>query len=142
MTKTVRDTFLADHDRLRASLERLLAATGDANEMARLWNEFESRLLTHLGAEEHNLISALLSTRERDARVLLQEHRHLRARLGELSTAFRTRTARLDSVRDFIDELRAHAQTEDRLLYQWADARLDEASRTSAIEALAISATE
>jgi hypothetical protein len=95
-------------------------------------------LRTHLEAEEKHLLSELLRAFEREARVLLREHHHIRTRLSALGTGFRSPTAsQVDSVRNFVDELRAHAKNEERLLYQWADARLDEQVRTSAIAALA-----
>jgi uncharacterized tellurite resistance protein B-like protein len=135
----VRDRFLTDHERLEAVLEQVLAASGanDHEEMSRLWTEFHASLLRHLEAEERHLISALYRVCERDARVLVQEHRHIRTRLIELGAALDLHLVRLNSVRDFIDELRAQAKSEDRLLYQWADAHLDEPGRTSVIDALA-----
>jgi hypothetical protein len=45
--------------------------------------------------------------------------------------------ARLDSIRNFRDELRAHAFSEDRLVYSWAGAHLGEPSQSLAIDALA-----
>jgi hemerythrin-like domain-containing protein len=139
---SIRDRFLADHQRLEASLERLLAALA-ANEqtaVSRLWTAFASDLTAHLEAEEAHLIPALFEVFERDVRVIVQEHRHIRARLTELATAVESQTARLGSVRDFIDELRAHAHNEDRLLYRWTDAHLDEPQRTFVIDALSRSA--
>jgi hypothetical protein len=67
----------------------------------------------------------------------VQEHRHIRTRLSELRTAVDLHLVQLGSVRNFIDELRAHAKSEDRLLYQWADGHLDELGRTCVIDVLA-----
>jgi hypothetical protein len=58
--------------------------------------------------------------------------------LTEFGTGIEPNVARFDSLRDFIDELRAHSQSEDRLLYQWADAHLDEAHRVLATGALSL----
>jgi hypothetical protein len=139
VTTSIHESFWTDQRRLEALLERILVSytANDQKETSTLWTKFDSGLRTHLEAEERHLISELLRASERNARVLLREHRHIRTRLTELGTGFRLHTAQLDSVRNFVDELRAHANNEDRLLYQWADARFDEPARASAIEALA-----
>jgi hemerythrin superfamily protein len=138
VTAPVRDRFLADHRRLESLLEELLAAVeaNDRPEMSRLWGELESGLLAHLEAEETHMFPALLRVSERNARFLVQEHQHIRRRLAELGVAVDLHSVRLDSVRDFIHELRAHAASEDQLLYKWADTHLDEPHRASIIEAL------
>jgi hypothetical protein len=134
----IRDGFLADHRRLESLLQRLVAAfaSNDRQEIASRWAELDAGLLSNMEAEEKHLIPALLRAGASEARILVQEHRHIRARLTELGSAFDLHLARLDSVRDFIDELRAHAQSEDRILYRWADVHLDEPGRASIIDAL------
>jgi hypothetical protein len=94
--------------------------------------------MAHLEAEEENLIPWLLPRSERAARVIVQEHRHIRARSKELDAAMASHEATLDTVRDFSDELRAHSQSEERLLYRWTDTHLDEPQRMLAIEALTV----
>lgn len=81
------------------------------------------------------MIPELLGAHARDARVLIQEHQHIRTRLMELGGAVES-PRRLGRLRSFLDELRAHARTEDRLLYQWVDALLDEPTRLSLVDAL------
>ncbi len=139
MTSSICNRFLADHQRLEAGLEHLLTtlAANDHPKASEVWKGLETGLVIHMEAEEARLIPALLVARERDTRVLVQEHRHLRARLTDLGSGFALRSLRQNSLRDFIDEMRAHARTEDRLLYQWADAHLDDIGRTLAIDALA-----
>jgi hemerythrin superfamily protein len=139
VTASICDRFLDDHRRVETGLERLLAvvAANYREDMSRLWTDFDAGLLAHLEAEEKYLIPALSRVCERDARVVVQEHRHIRTRLTELGTAVDLHLVQLSSVRNFIDELRAHAKSEDRLLYQWADGHLDEPGHTSVIDALA-----
>lgn len=134
---TIRDRFTADHRRIEALLEKLLAAfeANDREDIQTLWTGFESSLLVHLEAEEKYLIPALLRARERDAHTILAEHRHIRGRLAELGTGIDLHIVRCDAARAFIEELRAHARREDTL-YQWADERLAEAERDSLIGAL------
>ena len=137
------DHFLADHRRLETLLERLLAAfeANDREDIAKLWTAFEAGLLTHLEAEEKHLLPALQKASERDARVLIQEHRHIRTRLEELGVGIDLHIVRLTVARDFIHELRAHAKNEDRMLYKWSDAHLDEPERAAVITALRIRVT-
>jgi len=139
VTASIRDRFHADHQSLEAPLEPLLAAVAanERREASRLWTVFAWGLIAHLEAEETQLMPALFEVCERDVRVIVQEHRHIRARSTELGAAVELQVVRPASVRDFIDELRAHAQSEERLLYRWADAHLDEARRTLVLDALA-----
>ena len=139
MTTLIQSHFLDDHRRVEALLDGLLAAwiANDHPNASRVWKGLEIALAAHLGAEETFLFPALLVARERDTRVLVQEHRHIRARLTDLGRGLALGTMRPSTLRDFVDEMRAHAKTEDRLLYQWADGHLDDAGRTAAIDALA-----
>jgi hypothetical protein len=135
---TVSDHFLADHERLETLLGSVHSAleANDGDRASRLWADCCSGLMTHLDAEERSLIPPLLQRSQRNARVLVQEHRHIRSRLTELSGAMASRLMRADGLRDFVAELRAHSRSEARLLYQWVDAHVDEASGVAAIAGL------
>ncbi|HVJ93862.1 MAG TPA: hemerythrin domain-containing protein [Labilithrix sp.] len=135
----IRDQLLEDHAQLERLFERLLAAfaANDREEVARLWTEFELGLLGHMKAEEADLIPMLEHASPRNARVVIQEHRHIRSRLAELGVAVDLHTLRLETARAFIDELRAHARNEDRILYQWAEERVGPAEQLSLFESLA-----
>jgi len=130
--------FLEDHDRHTEILERMRVALGqhDDDAASMLWGELCGALLTHLEAEETFLLPELLRGHERDARVLLQEHRHIRTRLNEIGRAVDARTVGTDALRDLADELAAHERHESHALYAWVDAHVDEATRTAAIDAL------
>jgi Hemerythrin HHE cation binding domain len=135
----IREGFLADHLRLEALVEEVLAAfeANDREGVARLWTALESGLLAHFDAEETHLIPELLSsTSARDARVIIGEHRHLRARLAELGVGIDLHMVRVEMARDFVHELRAHARNEERLLYPWADEHLGENEQRSMLDAL------
>ncbi len=133
----VHDRFLADHRTIEGLLEGLLAAfeANDREGVQRLWTAFESSLLVHLEAEEKLMIPEFLRHRERDARALLAEHNHLRARLNALGTGIDLHIVRLEAARAFIEDLRAHARREDAL-YAWADCHLAEQPRASLLGAL------
>ena len=60
-----------------------------------------------------------------EAVALLREHGQIRELLLELGVAVDLHAIRFEQSRRFIDMLRAHADREDRLLYRWADERLD-----------------
>lgn len=134
---SVQARFVTDHRRIEALLEQLQAAfeANDREDIQRLWGEFESSLLVHLEAEEHFLVPSLLRLRAREARTILAEHKHIRARLTELGAGIELHIVRLDAARTFIEDLRAHARREEAL-YQWADAHLTEHERVSLIRAL------
>jgi hypothetical protein len=117
-TGSVEARLVADHERLEAQLEAMFTAPVVAHPS--LWAAFEVGLLAHLEDEESRLFPRLLEARPRDAYVLLQEHRHLRGRVAEIASALRDGVAVAPGLRDFRDELRAHAHTEGRLLYRWA----------------------
>jgi hypothetical protein len=124
---TIRDRFLADHRRLEELFASVLSAV-DANDRERIegsWAEFDTALSADLGAQEKLLVPALLQSRAREARAILQEHRHIRARLLELGAAIRTHVIRGGMARGFLDELRAHARHEDTILSEWDDDPID-----------------
>jgi len=116
---SVRDRFLADHRRIEGIVERLIAAfeADDREDIAAIWTELDTGVLTHFEKEEKYLFPVLQQTSPRDVRALLQEHRHLRNRLMELAAGIDLHIVRLQVARDFIEELGAHTRNEDRLLY-------------------------
>jgi hemerythrin superfamily protein len=116
---SVRDRYLADHHSFEVLFAKLLAAIDaqDQESTRSFWRDLDSSLLTHLEIEETHMVPALLRTSERDARVLLQEHAHIRRRLDEIGESIDSNLMRLEAIRDFLDELRAHTESEDRLLY-------------------------
>jgi hemerythrin superfamily protein len=134
----IRERFLADHVQLEELLEEVLRAfeADDRERIASLWNQFDARLLAHLAAEEKYMIPPLLRVDPPGARAILEEHEHIRARLTELGAGVDLHIVRLGTARAFIDELRAHANHEDKVLYQWADAHLGESDRATLLRAL------
>ena len=136
---SISEHFLADHRRLDALMDQVLEAFADNDRelVAKLWSAFDAGLLAHLDAEEKYMIPVILRASERDARILIQEHKHIRTQLAELGIGIDLHVVRLEVVRTFIDELHAHATHEDALLYQRADAALDETERQSLFAGLA-----
>lgn len=123
----VRDWFVADHLLLDTLLEEILGAleAHDAEDLSPLWAGFARRLLRHMDIEERWLLPRVEEGRgPRGARALQEEHRYLRARSAGLGDSIASLSVRLDEVRAFADELRAHASHEDRMLYAWTDLNL------------------
>lgn len=136
---SIHQPFVEDHRRLDGLLARLLGALEihDGAASLEIWRELDPALLGHMDAEEEHLLPALHLAREREARVIIQEHRHLRERWKELGDALSRPAAALGMLRDFVDVFRAHARGEEKILYQWTDAHVAEPHRSSAIRAVA-----
>ena len=134
----LRDRLLEDHTRLNGILTRLLSAfeANDREDMAALWNQLEAGLTTHMAAEEKFLLPVLARTEPAEARELLLEHAEIRSRLLELGVRVDLHTIRLDTGRELIDLLRAHARREDEILYELADKNVDAETRASVLRAL------
>ena len=125
-TPAVRDWFVADHLLLDTLLEEILIAleAQDADDARALWAGFTQKLLRHMDIEERWLFPYVDERGARGARALHEEHRYLRSRSAGLGDSVATLSARLEEIRGFADELRAHASHEDRMLYAWTDQHL------------------
>jgi hemerythrin-like domain-containing protein len=136
----VRDGMIEDHDKLERLLDRVIEAfeDGDRERVATTWTEFDRDLQLHLAAEEQYLVPALLERNRRAAQAVLAEHQHFRARLTELGAGVDLHIVDLRVVRAFVDELRAHARHEDRVLYLGADEQMEEPDRTSLLQAVSL----
>jgi hemerythrin-like domain-containing protein len=135
---SIRQHFLDDHRRLEGLMDRVLQACagGDRQRLAILWDEFDAGLVAHLQAEETLMIPALRQFSERDARALVEEHKHIRERLAELDAAVDLQIVQLSTVKAFIDALQAHAAHEDALLYARSDEVFSTDMHASVIETL------
>ena len=119
----IRDRFLEDDRRIEDLLERLIHSLekGPPPRVSAVWANFEAELLCRSDTEERHLIPDLFEKNPRAARAILEEHKHLRARLAELRAAVGQRQGVLFAARTFADELRAHCAHESRVLYSRAD---------------------
>lgn len=135
---SLRDGLLEEHMRIEDLLGQMITAIqGEHGESAmRIWGRFRTALLVHLEADDSDLIAALPRAYESNARVLGQEHQHLRSRVSDLNAAGPCDAKHVADLRLLRDILRAHARNDDRLLYGWADAQLGEPQRAAALAAL------
>lgn len=136
---SLRDGFLEEHGKIEDLLGQVIAAVEgkDPASTMTLWGRFRTTLLLHLEAEDGHLIPALPRVYDTNARVLGQEHQHIRTRVSELNAAGLLEAKQLVELRALRDILRAHRRNDDRLLYAWADTQLDEVERNDALSALA-----
>ena len=112
---------VADDQQLDDMFARLLVALEKAQPDVRsLWNEFELALVAHMDDEEQRVTPRLAAIRLREALAILQEHRYLRSRLREIGGALARGDLRIENLRSFRDELRAHARHEDAILRRLA----------------------
>ncbi len=132
------DVLLADHRRLEALLERLLAAfvANDNMQMSSLWTELERGLLAHMETEEAQLLGRLEGPSPAVAEALLADHQRIRQQLAELGVAIDLHAIRLETARSFFDDLRAHSDREEQVLYRWADELLDAGERSAIVDGL------
>jgi hemerythrin len=130
--------MMADHHELERLVDAVIQAfeRGEREVVAAIWTRFERQFLAHFAAEERYLIPGLLGSNPRAAAAILAEHRHLRARFIELGMGVDLHTVNLRMVRAFVDELRAHAAHEDRMLYRWADEQAADSVLVSLIQAV------
>lgn len=136
VSASVRERLLEGHQRIDALLGAVLDANDrqskeDANAA---WRRFADALVDQLDAEDP-LVAAL--PYERGARVLVNEHRHLRERLADLENSVKRGEDVTRSLRSLRDVLRAHAQSDDRLLYRWMVQELSVERKAALADALA-----
>ncbi len=130
---TIYAFMTAHHARLEVVFDRLLdAMAAGAPEARELWTELDHGLLAHMEAEERYVLPAFATVDHAAARELLGEHAQIREQLLELGVAMDLHHLRFETSEQFIRLLRSHAAREDHLLYQWADARLDQHLRDAA----------
>jgi hemerythrin-like domain-containing protein len=133
MSKLERDTpqglcalLTREHQELEQLFQALLdALQADAREDAiRLWAAFDDGLSRHMALEEKELLPLLQLQDAPEVAALLREHDEIRAKLTDLGVGVDLHEIRVQTVSEFIDQLRRHAKREDALAYRWAEKNL------------------
>ncbi len=122
-------TFLhGSHRHLEEAGKRLIEAVtaDDRTDTLTLWRELEKQLLAHLEAEERHMLPAFARVQQEEALALVRQHGEIRERLLELGVAVELHRLRVPLLVDFVELLRDHADREERLMYVWAKALLDD----------------
>ena len=115
-------TLSGDHAQLDARFAAVLAGArcGDVATMRSEWQRFDRELTSHMDLEEAELLPAFERQYPEQARSLREEHVRIRAGLTEMGVDLDLHCLRADRVEAFIELLRAHARSEEHLLYPWA----------------------
>jgi len=135
----LRALLVRDHQELDHLFEALLdALQADARQEAlQLWTAFDDGLCQHMALEEEELLPLLRRHDPQEVEALLREHDEIRAKLAELGVGVDLHEIRVQTVSDFIEQLRRHAQREDALAYRWSQQNLPSASEDVVRKALA-----
>lgn len=139
-TREAIHTVLArDHRELDQLFDALLEALqADAREDAlRLWAAFDDGLCRHMALEEGHILPSLSEQEPAEVKALLEEHEQIRAKLHELGVGIDLHEIRVQTVSDFIEQLRRHASREDELAYRLAQQRVPSAQQDELRGALA-----
>ena len=95
-------------------VQAAVASEAPSGEAHLRWDDFKTDLLHLFQEEERELIPLFADFSERDVRVLVQEHRHIRDRITEIDAAAE-HGIRLQELRDLAAVLRAHFRNEERI---------------------------
>jgi hemerythrin superfamily protein len=135
----LRGRMIADHRRLEGLFRELQVAfemDAPTSDLRALWTQLDAGLSAHMQAEEEVVLPELARVDPDEAKALRAEHDELRRKLLELGVGVDLHVVRERIAREFLDTLRAHAEREDELLYQWAAAKLEPRAQESLLSRL------
>lgn len=115
---------LAQHHREieEACLAIMSAGFADQpRDLVACWRDVEHQLFDHMMAEEEFLFPAYQRAEPENAQDLRDQHAWLREHAFEIGVAIELHTIRIEQLRQFVNELRAHARNEEASLYSWAE---------------------
>ena len=136
--RSLRTLLSGEHARLEKVFDDLLAAVA-ANataEAAKLWSEFDARLLAHLELEEQHILPLFARAHPTEAARIHEEHAQIRSALLKLGVGVDLHLARAEVISHFVELLRTHAAREDKLMYAWSEEHLDPKLRATLLERL------
>jgi hemerythrin superfamily protein len=131
----------ADHARFERIFDTLgrEAQSSDPLDFQVTWSAFARELVAHLDAEELHILGPFTEAEPDVGRDLLDEHGRIRRKLSELGIDLELHSLEAERIETFINELRAHAIHEERLLYPWARRKLGPVACERLLRALAVS---
>ncbi len=140
LEESIRTILGDDHQRLEESFQTIVTAAGyqDPSEVHEAWQAFERQLLAHLDAEEAHVLPMFSKSQPKEAREILDVHARIRGRLVALAIDLDLHCLKLEQVKSFVDELRAHAAREELVLYPWAARQLGKVVGAHLRRALAV----
>jgi hemerythrin-like domain-containing protein len=127
----LRALLTRDHRELDQLFDALsYAVHADArDDTLRLWAAFDDGLCQHMALEEKHILPVLRQQDAEEVDQLSREHDELRAKLADLAVGVDLHQLGEQTVNDFIEQLRHHAQREEALAYRWAEASLQAAAQ-------------
>lgn len=139
----LRTLLSRDHQELDQLFDALLnALQADAREDAlRLWSAFDDGLCRHMALEEKELFPLLAQHDAREVEGLMKEHDEIRVKLADLGLGVDLHEIRVQTVSDFIEQLRRHANRENALAYRWAQQSVPAPQQDAVRSALAAART-
>lgn len=118
--------LLKHHRALETACQALLAHTygDDPRELVFNYRAFERSTLEHIAAEEDLLLPAYAEHAPEDARSIRDDHVAIRQLLFRVGIDVELHSVRVDTVKQLIEKLQAHAAREDAAMYPWAQEHL------------------
>lgn len=132
MRPGIREGLLARHRVLEATcaeLQEAVDAGADRRSVVLLWSRFAVALREHMRDEEEHLVPLVRDRHREEIAALLVQHEQFRGRLDAMGTEAELHLLRAPRVDEFLRELRAHAQLEDRGFYRWVEEATDQRLR-------------
>jgi hemerythrin superfamily protein len=125
-TPELRGLLKADHERLEALFQRLLAAlrADDRDEVGLLWKTFDEDLQAHLTFEDEHLVPELAKVHPEEAAAISSEHIQIRSSWDDLGMGVDLHRTNAEAVERFARTLKEHAKREEALMYDWAETKL------------------
>ena len=123
----IKTRLTEDHREIDALLRCLsedVAAPDCCLPLQSTWCQFESRLLSHMDAEEQYLLPLIAASHPAEAARTRLEHQRIRQAVSELGVAIELHAARQASVDTLVKLLHDHAHREDLILYELAGQRV------------------
>lgn len=132
------DILLADHRAIETALQVILEAAraNDQETLSVVWTEFERRLTNHIEGEETLLLPAFEAQHAEEVRSVREEHEQIRTLISKLGVLTDLHAVRLDDLQALQDLLKAHAETEEKGIYQLAEQSRDLAPLQSLVRQL------
>jgi hypothetical protein len=124
----LRDTLLRDHYRIEELAQRVAACVDadDPHGALEEWRAFEPAMLSHMDVEEMHVLPRLEALDAVEAARLREEHASIRAELGEIGLALELHAARKAMFDPLVARLWRHTESEDGIMYAWAERSLPE----------------
>ena len=116
-----------DHRGVEAALDVLLDAArrDDGVTLSVVWTEFERRLRGHMEGEEALLLPLFEAQHAEVAQRVRDDHATIRERLAKIGVLVDLHQVRLGQLLELQDLLKAHAEWEDRGIYEPAEQSRD-----------------